>query len=596
MAQDRRTRRGIISPRTTVLGAAVAALVAATAPVSPAQSASDPSCPGAIAVANVDNGMPVHGLTVTSGTTPDDFTGEVVGVLDDGIAPGLDMIMVKLSGSEITDSAGNVDKGIWAGMSGSPVYTADGQLLGAVAYGLSWSPSDIAGVTPGIQMRKLLSSPAGSRTLERAASTTKVTIPDGTANRLVSSKTMTAAQAGSGFRRLPMPFSVSGLSNRHLQMAADRFNVKRPMVVGSSTSAAAAATDIVAGGNLAASLSYGDVTYAGVGTATAVCGDEVLAFGHPMLWSGSSSLSMHGAEALYIQKDNVFGSFKVANLNAPVGRISGDHLAGIHGVVNEFPASNTVVTSRVASTNGNSRIGKTTITYRPEVPFLSVIHLLANADRVLDQIGRGTATVQWTFSGTRASGGPWTFTHGDKFASSRDITFESIFESYQQMSQILRNKFERVTVDKVHYNATYSPQFHALQIQQFRIKPANRWITITAHRPVRTVYAGSDLPVRVMLAPSGGQGETQVVDLSVHVPKSARGGEALLFVQGGGDGSRTKASTFNELLNQLANAPRNDAVSANLRTESRRGASGDVDSKAAGDVVAGNQHVHLVVR
>ena len=98
MAQDRRTRRGIISPRTTVLGAAVAALVAATAPVSPAQSAPDPSCPGAIAVANVSKGMPVHGLTVTSGTTPGEFTGEVVGVLDDGIAPGLDMIMVKLSG------------------------------------------------------------------------------------------------------------------------------------------------------------------------------------------------------------------------------------------------------------------------------------------------------------------------------------------------------------------------------------------------------------------------------------------------------------------------------------------------------------------
>jgi hypothetical protein len=595
MAQDRRTRRGIISPRTTVLGAAVAALVAATVPVSPAQSAFNRSCPGAIAVANVDNGMAVNGLTVTSGTTPDEFTGEVVGVLDDGIAPGLDMIMVKLSGSEITDSAGNVDKGIWAGMSGSPVYTDDGRLLGAVAYGLSWSPSDIAGVTPGIQMRKLLSTPAGSRTLEKAASTTKVTIPGGIANRLVSSETMTAAQAGSGFKRLPMPFSVSGLSNRHLQMAADRFNVKRSMVVGSSTSAAAAATDIVAGGNLAASLSYGDITYAGIGTATAVCGDEVLAFGHPLLWSGRSSLSMHGADAIYIQKDNVFGSFKVANANAPVGRISGDHLAGIHGVVNEFPAT-TVVTSRVASTNGNFRNGKTTITYRPEVPFLSAIHLLANADRVLDQLGRGTATVRWTFSGTRAGGSPWTFTHGDKFASSNDITFESVFESYRQMSQILDNKFERVTVTDVHYKATYSPRFHALQIQQFRIKPANRWITITGPRPVRTVQAGSDMPVRVLLAPSSGKGDTQVVDLSVHIPRSARGGEALLSVEGGGEGDRTKATTFDELLNQLAHAPRNDAVSAILRTESRRGESGDSDSKAASDVVSGNQHVYLVVR
>jgi hypothetical protein len=91
-----------------------------------------------------------------------------------------------------------------------------------------------------------------------------------------------------------MPFSVSGLSNRHLQKVADRFDIKRPLVVGAGTSANAKPTAIVAGGNLVASLSYGDVTYAGIGTATAVCGNQVLAFGHPMLWSGPSTLSMHG--------------------------------------------------------------------------------------------------------------------------------------------------------------------------------------------------------------------------------------------------------------------------------------------------------------
>lgn len=597
MAQHSQTRSGWVRPRTTVLGMAIAGLVSATVPASPAQSAPDANCPQAIPVSEVSKGMDVHGLTVTSGTVPESFQGEVLGVLQDGIAPGLDMIMVKVSGSEVTDANGNVDKGIWAGMSGSPVYTEDGRLLGAVAYGLSWSPSDVAGVTPGAEMQKLLDSQPGSPVLETAASTTKIAIPDAKADGLVASGAMSTAQASSGFKRLPMPFSVSGLSNRHLQKAADRFNIKRPMVVGGSTSAAAEATDIVPGGNLAASLSYGDITYAGIGTATSVCGDEVLGFGHPMLWTGHSTLSMHGADAIYIQKDTVFGSFKVANPSAPVGQIFDDRLAGIHGIFNESPKS-TEVTSHVEAANGNSRNGKTVITYRPATPFLSAIHLLSNADRVLDTIGSGTATVKWTFDGTRADGSPWTLSRSDRFASHRDITFESVFESYQQMSKILHNKFERVQITHVHYRATYSPKYRALQIEKFEIKPADRWVTITSPSPARTVYAGTELPVRVTLVPSFGNGDSKVVKLSLTIPKSARGDEGVVYAEGGGGGEGSRPTSFNELLASLENAPRNDSVSANLRTFGGEGSRGSRDStsEVAGDVVSGGEYVSILVR
>ena len=36
----------------------------------------------------------------------------------------------------------------------------------------------------------------------------------------------------------------------------------------------------------AAAISYGSLTYAGVGTATIACGDYVVAFGHPFLFAG----------------------------------------------------------------------------------------------------------------------------------------------------------------------------------------------------------------------------------------------------------------------------------------------------------------------
>src|SRR5262245_58408175 len=133
----------------------LAAVSGGTANAAPSTVAGG-DCTPAYPVAQLAPGLAVTGKTVSQGVTPDDFSGEVLGVLQGGIAPGIDMIMVRLTSPEI-DRVG----GIWAGMSGSPVYadiddgdpaTNDLHLIGAVAYGLSAGPSPVAGVTPFEQM------------------------------------------------------------------------------------------------------------------------------------------------------------------------------------------------------------------------------------------------------------------------------------------------------------------------------------------------------------------------------------------------------------------------------------------------------------
>lgn len=111
------------------------------AAVSAAPGAPAGDCAVAFPVAGLESGDEVSGLTVAKGTTPAPFTGEVLGVLKDGIAPGMDMIIADLTSPDI-DRVGS----IWAGMSGSPVYAADGRLIGAVSYGLAWGPSPVAGI------------------------------------------------------------------------------------------------------------------------------------------------------------------------------------------------------------------------------------------------------------------------------------------------------------------------------------------------------------------------------------------------------------------------------------------------------------------
>ena len=85
-------------------------------------------------------------------------------MLQDGIAPDVDMVMMRLTSPEI-DRVG----GIWQGMSGSPVYAADGRLIGAVAYGLSWGPSPVAGVTPFADMDTYLAARQHRRAPSRSA-------------------------------------------------------------------------------------------------------------------------------------------------------------------------------------------------------------------------------------------------------------------------------------------------------------------------------------------------------------------------------------------------------------------------------------------
>src|SRR4029079_14314603 len=109
----------------------------APSPVAPAAQAAAANCtlPDVMPTSSIHAGMTGTGYTVISGRTVHPFEVDILGVLPDGIAPGLDFIMV------------SVPEGIAAGYSGSPVYV-NGRLIGAVSYGLPSDDSTVGGLTP----------------------------------------------------------------------------------------------------------------------------------------------------------------------------------------------------------------------------------------------------------------------------------------------------------------------------------------------------------------------------------------------------------------------------------------------------------------
>lgn len=512
-------RRGrALASFTATMGLCLSA-AAVMSGATPAQSAEPVGdCAVAYPVADLAQGDPVNGLSVTSGTTPAAFTGEILGVLDDGIAPDIDMVLVRLQSDEL-DRVG----GIWQGMSGSPVYAADGRLIGAVAYGLSAGPSPVAGVTPFADMDTYLGSAGAPSTIK---------VGRGLARTIANHSDVSARQVAQGFDQLKMPLGVSGVSTQRLAQTKHSqkhaWLPKSTYAMGAAAAPGDGATEdtVIAGGNLAASLSYGDVTQAGVGTATSVCHDKVVGFGHPMSFLGETTLSLHPADAIYIQEDSLGAPFKVANLGSPVGTITDDHLTGITGTFGALPAT-TDVTSTVSYRN-RERTGASHVTVPSATAETVFYEAVGNHDRVVDGVIPGSELLSWTVDGHEADGSTFSLPVTDRYASDYDITFDSSFDLADFTSAL--SAIKGITIDDVTMTSAVDDDNSTFEVKALQQKVHGTWVKVGKGTPIRA-RAGKSLTVRAILASS--TGGKHRVPLKVTVPEKAAGSTGRIFVEGG---------------------------------------------------------------
>lgn len=582
-------------------GRALAALVAvaglglASAAVigTPAQAAAPDGCVQPYPVADLAAGQAVTGLTVSQGTTPDGFTGEVIGVLDDGIAPDVDMIMVRLTSPAIDRL------GIWQGMSGSPVYAADGRLIGAVAYGLASGPSPVAGVTPFAEMDDYL---PGAATVPPpdvapdAQPASSVPVPRAAARAIARHTDVRAADAAQGFSQLPVPFGVAGVGARQLATAAEHagsrsYLPRSAYAIGRAAPDAAGPDTVVPGGNLAASLSYGDITMAGVGTATYVCDGEVVAFGHPLDYLGATSLTLHPADALYVQED-LFAGFKVANLGAPAGTITDDRLTGLTGELGPVPDTAQVDAS--LSYLDRSRSGTTHVSVRTPDALASTTfyQFLANHDRVVDGRADGSEEAGWTVAGTGPDGTPFALTSSNLYAPEWDLEYEVGFalgDIVYALAQI-----PGVTIDHVATTTTVYDQRASYRITGLERKVHGTWTRLSQRRPL-VVRPGTRLVLRAVLAGT----TADAVPFTVTVPDSLGRRGALLDVVGGTyTGGLGPMRTLEQAQAAVDGLVRNDQILVSLATPGRRHAA-DAQTQELGPldgVVAGERSVMVEVR
>jgi len=453
-------------------------------------------------------------------------------------------------------------------MSSSPVYAADGRLVGAVAYGLTFGSSPIAGITPAEEMYNLLDGGGAS-----SAVAGKVDLPPAVEDRIIATGAATEAEVAGGLSQLAVPLGISGLPSARV----DDITRLGHQIRGTKVFAAGTASGklvpapLVAGGNVAAALSYGDLSAMGIGTVTAVCGDEALLFGHPFDFTGKTSLTAHRATALFVQPDNLGVPFKVANPGGIVGTVDEDRLAGLHTTVGVVPDVGTIK-STFSAVGGLSRTSSTRVAAPGFLPTAAAYHILFNLDRVNDRIGPGTATLDWVARGTRANGDPWTLRVHDMVASEFDAAFLPADEVWFALERLHGNPWEEITIDRVGLEGVTTDTYKDGTIVGIQmLMPSGRWRNVDADHRLQLV-AGTDVYMRAVLRAFRST-RTSTVQFTVRVP-NLRDGRGSLLVVGGGEfffGGGGRASDFDGLLDVIRNEPTGDrlVVRLNVRTDER---------------------------
>lgn len=352
------------------LAAALGLGLSLPALITTAQADGKASRPDVISVKDIKKGMKGYGLTVFEGTKPERFEVEVIDVLSN-FKPRQELILVKTIHPRLEIAK------IVGGMSGSPIFL-NGKMAGAYAYGWTFGVEPVAGVTPIRSMLDDLERPLPKMLhglpLGAMPSGAKVASTSGrysgkieeyslkahaeqmaarsdfsfgssrrsssewdsqdSAEHRKSSPSPGGSQSTWASRLTPVatPLLMGGMSAETIELAEEFLSPLGllPIQAGGSGSQnqTAEGTGYVDGGAIGVNLVNGDISAMGLGTVTRVEGDKLVAFGHPMMEVGVTSLPTTEARVLWFMASQM-RSFKMGEATHSLGSLVNDRQSSI---------------------------------------------------------------------------------------------------------------------------------------------------------------------------------------------------------------------------------------------------------------------------
>ncbi len=303
--------------------------------------------PDTLPVSAIKKGMKGYGLTVFEGTKPEKFGVEVIDILHN-FKPRQELILVKTDHPRL-----DVAK-IVGGMSGSPIYL-QGKMVGAYAYGWTFGVEPVAGVTPIASMIDDMERPLPAmlhgyplRALPKSKSTARSSRDEpGRYQGELGSYTLAAHRdqlraevdsshaSSPSLTRVSTPLLMGGMTQDAVQLAQSFLSPLglMPLQAGGSAGSVkredlADADGYLDGGALGVDLVSGDLSAMGLGTVTRVEKNRLVAFGHPMMGVGITSLPTTRARVLWFMASQM-RSFKMGEGTLPLGALVNDRQSSI---------------------------------------------------------------------------------------------------------------------------------------------------------------------------------------------------------------------------------------------------------------------------
>jgi hypothetical protein len=530
-----------------VVLAVIAGVAAAQKPAAEA-SAKDARL---FALEDLRPGMKGTARTVFSGTEPQEFGVEILGVLPGFPGPRQSAIIAKLSGA-------NVEKtGVFAGMSGSPVYI-DNKLVGAIAFSFPFSKEPIAGITPIQQMIDIFEKGSASQAphpkepravsfAQLASTEWKPTLP-----KPAIGSTSLIAPVSEGSRLLPLmgqqmtpiatPVVFGGISQESLAMFAPQL-VANGLLPVSGAGGSAAITPLAKanektltpGTSVSVQLVRGDYSIAASGTVTFRDGDHIYAFGHPFLSLGASDMPM-SETAVVTVIPNVNNSFKLSNPGAMMGSISQDRASGVFGQLGQapkmIPVKINLHTSRDRSETYSYEIANDSF-LTPLLLNITIFNTITSSERAL---GDSTITIKGAINVKGQEP-----IEVDRRFSAGNSPILAAGSVAGPISSLLGSGFDDVQIEGVTLDISSADTKYAGTLERIALSKteARRGETIEIQAYVRTE-----------------SGKQFVQRIPVQIPEDATPGQLLVFVGDGGalqEGSAARAFVPQDL-SQLVQA------------------------------------------
>jgi SpoIVB peptidase S55 len=482
---------------------------------------------------DVRPGMKGVARTVFSGSEPQEFGLEILGVLNGYTGPRQSTIIARLSGP-------NVDRtGVFAGMSGSPVFI-DNKLVGAIAYSFPFSKEPICGITPIKQMIDIFEQGKDkSKTTEARAvsfsslasadwkpSLPKQSVPATSLIAPVASNSALAPLMGQQIQPIATPVVFSGIRQETLSLFTTQLTESGLLPVSGVGGAAPItplesfdANTLLPGSSVTVQLARGDYSIAAAGTVTYRDGEKIYAFGHPFLSLGGADMPMTESSVVIVIP-NTFNSFKLAVPGRMVGAISQDRSTGVFGELGHAPKMIPVKLNLRTSRGQDEQFNYEIVSDEFLTPLLlniSVFNSIAARER---SVGEATISVD----GSIAVSGQAPIAIQRRF-SSGNAALLAAGAVATPAAALLGSGFDNVNISAVNLNIVSSEAKNAATLERISLDRTE-------------VGRGENVEIQAYVRTDSGK---QFVErIPVQIPADAPSGQLMIMV---GDGATLQESS-----------------------------------------------------